>query len=400
MTTDHVGATPRGSRGGRGDALRSGKRPAGEGSVLQRPDGRWMAALRYHDEEGKHRRKYVYAQTQQVVVAKLAAARGSVRKGVPIVAERESVEAFLDRWVAARSNIRPRTRASYEWLITKHINPGLGSTKLARLTIAHVESFLAGKLRSGLSPRTCQYLLVLLRMALTKAEREGLVGRNVARLAEGLKVERHETVPFTVEQTRSLLETLPGTRHEALFVILAARGLRLGEALALRWADLEIESASPSLRVTHTLQRVGKEWELAPPKSKSSLRAMRLSASLVDVLRRQRARQAEERLAAGLLWEDHGLAFTTALGRPLDQSHVRREFCAILKRAGLPRRRVHDLRHGAATLFLQQGENLKQVSAALGHSRIATTADVYAHVLEALDERGSDRMEAALFAKA
>lgn len=376
---------------------RRGKRAPGQGTVVQRGDGRWMAATFVLDDEGKPKRRFLYGKTQAEVVAKLDAARERTRKGVPVPAERETLKAFLTRWVEARSNIRPRTRASYKWLIEKHIVPELGAVKLARLTIGQVESFLAAKRRSGLSARTTQYLLVVLRMALAKAEREGLVGRNVARLAEGQKVERHEAVPLTMEQTRSFLKALSGDRHEALFVVLAARGLRLGEALALRWSNLDLESASPSLRVTHTLQRIGKAWELAPPKSKTSLRTMRLSASIVDALRRHRARQAEERLAAGSMWEDHGLVFATPIGRPLDQSNVRREFYAVLERAKLPRRRVHDLRHGAATMLLEQGENLKQVSAALGHSRISTTADVYAHVIEALDERGSDRMERALF---
>jgi len=400
MTTDHTGATPRGSRSGKGATPRSGKRPAGEGSVLQRPDGRWMAALRYHDEEGKHRRKYLYAQTQQAVVAKLAAARESARKGGLVVGERGALKAFLLRWVEARGNITQRTRHTYTVAIVKHLSPGLGATKLARLTISQVETFIAAKLSSGLSPTTVQQLLAILRMALRTAERDGVISRNVARIAEGPKVERYETEPLTLEQTRTFLDVLRGDRHEALFVVLAARGLRLGEALALRWVDLDLDSASPALRVTHTLQRVDGEQELAQPKSKASLRTMRLSSSVVDALRRRRTRQLEERLAAGSLWEDHGLAFTTPIGRPLGQSVVRRSFHDLLQRAGLPRRRVHDLRHGAASMLLQQGENLKQVSAALGHSRISTTADTYAHVLEALDERGSDRMEAALFAKA
>lgn len=379
---------------------RQGKRADGEGTVVQRADGRWMAATFVLNDEGRRKRKYVYASTQQAVVEKLSAAREKTRKGVPVPAERETLKSFLTRWVENRAGIRPRTRASYKWLIEQHIIPELGGIKLARLTIGQVETFLAGKRRSGLSARTTQYLLVLLRMALTKAEKEGLVGRNVARLAEGPKVERHETVPLTLAETRKFLTALQGDRHEALFVVLAARGLRLGEALALRWVNLDLDSSSPSLRVTHTLQQIGKEWELAPPKSKTSVRTMRLSGSVVEVLRRHRARQAEERLAAGPLWQDNAFVFATPIGRPLDQSNVRRAFLGILGRAGLPRRRVHDLRHGAATLLLQQGENLKQVSAALGHSRIATTADVYAHVIDALDEQGSDRMEAALFAKA
>ena len=130
-----------------------------------------------------------------------------------------------------------------------------------------------------------------------------------------------------------------------------------------------------------------------------SRRTLSLSPSVVEVLRRHRARQLEERILAGPTWEDHGLVFTTGRGRPLDAANIRRHFAAVLKRAGLPRKRFHDLRHGTATILLLKGENLKKVCAALGHSRIGTTADVYAHVVEALDRETSDKLETALFGK-
>ena len=377
-------------------ARRTNKRAAGDGTIVQRADGRWMAAVRFQDDDARNRRRFVYGATQQEARKRLEEARDKLRKGVPIPSERQTLNVFLSRWVEGRS-VRPRTRASYKWLIEKHIAPAFEHVKLARLSIAQVEAFLAAKRQVGLSPRTVQYLLTILRMALTKAEREGLVGRNVAKLAEGPKVERHETMPYTIAETRKLLKALDGERNEALFTLLAARGLRLGEGLGMRWPNVELDGASPSVRVTHTLQRYGKTWELAPPKSKTSVRTLRLSPSLVDTFRRHKARQAEERLAAGPEWEDHGFVFATPLGRPLDPSNVRRDYLAILDKAKLPRRRIHDLRHGAATIMLQQGVNLKETSAALGHSRIGTTADVYAHVLEALDERASERLESALF---
>jgi integrase len=160
---------------------------------------------------------------------------------------------------------------------------------------------------------------------------------------------------------------------------------------------LTLDGESPSLRLAHSLWRHGGKWELGPTKTDQTRRALSLSPSVVEVLRRHRVRELEERLLAGPSWEDHGLVFTTLRGRPLDAANIRRHFGALLKRAGLPRQRFHDLRHGTATILLLKGENLKKVSAALGHSRIGTTADVYAHVVEALDRETSDKLETALF---
>src|SRR5262249_40987963 len=147
-----------------------------------------------------------------------------------------------------------------------------------------------------------------------------------------------------------------------------ARGLRLGELLALRWTDVSIDTKAPSVRVTHTLERLSAKkagdalrWRLSPVKSKSSRRSLALPPGLAEVLRRHRARQAEERLLVGPHWQDHGFLFTTGTGAPLDASNLRRAFRRILKRAKLRRVRLHDLRHGAATLLLAQGDNLKQV---------------------------------------
>lgn len=168
--------------------------------------------------------------------------------------------------------------------------------------------------------------------------------------------------------------------------------IRQGEALALRWSDLDLGSGL--LTVRHTLE-IGTRV-LADPKTDSGRRTLRLPSSVVDSLHGHRRHQAEARLAAGSSWIDRDLVFTTRHGRPLSARNVLRGLHADLKRAGLRRQRFHDLRHAYATLQLELGEELGVISKMLGHSQISTTADVYAHLTPAMLERSADRMEGIL----
>jgi integrase len=179
-----------------------------------------------------------------------------------------------------------------------------------------------------------------------------------------------------------MLATLTGEQDEALYLLAVSRGLRLGEILALRWCDLTLDGDTSSVRITHTLERIprkradsGPLWRFSPAKTKTSRRTLALSRRLVEAVRHQKFRQARDRLLLGPLWRDHDLVFTTSNGTPLDSSNLRRCFARLLKKAKVRRVRIHDLRHSAATLLLSQAENLKQVSATLGHSRIFQTAN-------------------------
>jgi integrase len=378
------------------------KRANSEGSIYQRKDGRWCASVCVR-EDNRVKRKYFYATTQAEAMSKRDAARTAQRKGLPLPDERETVGRWLRHWLEhyIEPSVRPRTMRSYKGLVEDHIIPELGHKGLTQLSVDDVQRFVTRKRGRGLSPRTVRYLLVVLRMALKKAEALGKVARNVATLAAGPRIERKEVQPLTVEQTRSFLGALEGERFGALFLVAATRGLRLGEALALRWSDLDLDDEVPTLRVAHTLQREGRGpercWHLAPPKSAKSVRSLHLSPTVIDSLRAHRTRQIEERLLAGTSWENHDLVFATRLGRPLEERNVRRAFYRVIDRAGLPRKRLHDLRHGHATQLLLAGENMRQVSAALGHSQIGVTMDTYAHVVTALDERASDKLESLLF---
>ncbi len=163
------------------------------------------------------------------------------------------------------------------------------------------------------------------------------------------------------------------------------------------WQDVDLEGRT--LTVRHTLQRYGGEYHLDDPKTDRSRRTISLPPQLVDALRRHRAQQNEERLLVGQLWAGNrwGLVFCNELGEPLDGVAVTRAFQKKLTDLGLPTQRFHDLRHAAATFLIAQGVPLRVVMEILGHSTIATTADVYGHVLPEIGREATDRVAAVLF---
>lgn len=383
---------------------RKGKRGHGEGTIDERrpkgaltqlADGRWQARLTLAN--GK--RKAFYGKTKEEARKKLIAAQADRERGLPTTNDRQTVRDFLDRWLedAAKPKVRPRTYASYRQQIKLHILPAIGKQKLTQLSPTDVQAYMNQKLASGLSPRTVQYHRAILRRALGQALKWGDVVRNVATLVDPPKVERHEVEPLTPEQARVFLAAAKGHRYEALYTVALALGLRQGEALGLRWEDVDLDRAT--LRVRAQLQRIDGKLRLTEPKSKRSRRLVSLPAFAVDALREHRVRQLQERLLAGSRWQDHGLVFPSTIGTPMDARNLVTQYHRLLEQAGLPRKRFHDLRHTCATLLLIQGEDLNVVKEVLGHSQISLTADTYQHVAEALKRGAADRMQALLGAE-
>jgi integrase len=277
-----------------------------------------------------------------------------------------------------------------------HLIPGLGHLRLTRLHPEHVEQFLVRKHQEGLSPRSCQYLRAILRIALNRAVKHGLVLRNVAALAEPPRVVRVEIQTLTPAQARTFLATQQKHRLYPVIVVAVSCGLRSGEILALRWEDVELERGV--LRVRHTLERLGKGWRLLEPKSKQSRRTIRLPEPVIPILRAHRVRQLERRLAAGARWKEHDFVFTTRTGQPLEGVRLNRDTKNLFRRAGLPPVHFHALRHSCATFLLVQGVAPRVVMDILGHSDIRLTLNTYSHVLEQLQEGAAQEMSSLLWA--
>jgi len=208
---------------------------------------------------------------------------------------------------------------------------------------------------------------------------------------------RDEVVPFSTTEARALLATARGLRNEARWSVALALGLRQGEALALRWEDIDLDSGT--LTVKRSMQRlVGKGLVFDEPKSRAGRRAIMLPNGLRDALRSHRAAQLEERLAAGSEWQENGLLFAQVNGRPIDPGSDWKSWKALLALAGVRDARLHVARHTAATLLLQQGVPARVAMQILGHSQISLTLGTYSHVVPELAQEAADRIDRVLWA--
>jgi integrase len=382
------------------------RRGQGEDAVYRDGD-RWRGAVSLgFGPDGRRIRKKVSGRTRAEVLARLRELRGRLEAGLPAPDGRLTVAAYLERWVALSlpGQVADATLDDYADTVRLHLAPTLGRRLLSRLTVADVDALWALKRKAGYSPNSIRIMRAVLRKALGQAEREGLVMRNVAALSAAPRLRGTEGRTLNVEQARTLLATVDGERLQALIALMLAFGLRRGEALAVRWADLDWQAAT--LGVTHGVKRVkvrgdsaGRRTQIVVGelKTRRSRRTLYLTPELVEVLRRHRTRQAQEQLRIGSAWQDYGLIFPSEAGTPLDPDNFSHLFSRLSKRAGLGHWHPHELRHSGASLMLAHGTPLHVVSEVLGHASIAITKDVYGHLAEGEKRAASKGMTAALF---
>lgn len=388
-----------------------GRRGAKEGSIFQRKDGRWVGSLNLGWEDGKRKRRHFYAATAAEVRDQLLKARSDQSRGLPVATDRQTIAQFLESWLehTLKARAKPRSVESFTVIVRKHIVPAIGRIRLDKLTPQHVQALLekkrqpykvknkAGKEveKPGLAPQSIASIRTVLRSALGQALKWGLVARNVATLIDPPRIPRPQFHVLDTDGAKKLLAAARGERFEAVIVLALTLGLRRGEILGLRWSDIDFEERV--LRVNQALQRFGGRLQITEVKTERSRRVVAIPESVVRPLKARRARQAQERLLAGLEWQDSELVFTNPNGGPLEPITLHREYKELLEAARLPTEvRFHDLRHTAASLLLAQGVHLRVIMELLGHSSISLTANTYSHVMPAAMRDVADRMESIL----
>lgn len=397
-----------------------GKRQNGNGGkARQRKDGRWTADVSYTDPQtGKLVRTSVYGKTEADVEEKRRAALSRAHSGRPITDSKALLETFTEQWIAGPLEIsdrKPTTKQLYAGLARKHVvGSRLGSTPLANITTSGVERWVAGLKREGLSQSTIRTTYTVLRAILAVAVRDKLLQDNPAAAMPRPKVDHHEAQYLTPAQVRLLLEAAGSSRYRPLFELLVHTAMRRGEALALRWEDIDEDQRV--IRIRGTLARVGGKLTVIPPKTRSGRREIPLSSATTKVLKEIKLRTARERLKAGSQWGGAPFVFLTELGEPVEPRNALRALATIVQRhntavdqrnATLPVSQrsdedklpagigVHTLRHSAASAMLTAGIPMLTVSRICGHQSIEITADNYGHVapdlslgaLETLSER-------------
>jgi integrase len=376
------------------------------GSVVKRGNGYSVVVELDRDPiTNKRRQKWLSGyRTKRDAERALSEIVASLHTGSYLEPTKQTLSDFTREWLAAiKPTIRPSTHYSYSRNLQLHVLPQLGSVQLRRIDAGMLNTLYASLLAEGrknyagggLSPRSVRYIHTITHRALRDAVKWGRLPRNAAEAADPPKAAgRPESITWTADQLRSFLEGTRGNRYWAAYLLLATTGLRRGEALGLRWSDLDLDAGRASIRQTviairHTVM-------IGTPKTAKGRRTVTLDSGTVAALREHRKRQAAERLLMGAGWTDNDLVFCHPDGTMVHPERFSRGFLETVARIGLPRIRLHDLRHGWATMALQAGVHPKVVQERLGHANIGVTLDTYSHVVAGLHEDAAEQV-AALF---
>jgi integrase len=312
---------------------------------------------------------------------------------------------WFDIWIdLGRERLKAKTIKSYLSVRKIYIPPAIGNLPLNRVRAIAIEQHFAALAKSrpkGLhapdrySDATIHIAYRVLRAAINAAHRKGVISHNPMTQVTAPKAPKGRQNAFSVDEVRSVLNASKGDPLEPLWWISLVHGLRQGETLALQWNDIDF--AAGTMLVQRQVQRVSGGWVFDETKNKEQ-RTLPLEDRLIASLRRHRVRQAEQRLAAGDRWEDFDLVFTSSKGTPIDSRNDRRNWNALLDRAGVRRVRRHDARHTAASMIYQITKDPVQVQKTLGHSQVAFTMATYVHHSPEELRHGNDAVAAVLFA--
>jgi integrase len=347
--------------------------------------------------DGKRLRRKVTGRTKQEVRDKLRALHAELDRGLR-TSSAYTVQKAVDDWLAGGLPGRSeRTHCVYREALVPLMGQ-IGARPLRELTAGDVRAGLEA-LSDRLSTRYLQIAKGSLAWAIRFAEAHDRVGRNVATLVDPPQgAVGRPSRSLTLEQSLAVLEAARESRLNAYIVLSLTVGIRTEEARELRWDHVDLDGdpgavrpVPPSVAVWRSVRQGG------DTKTGKSRRTLALPQAAIQALREHRIRQAEDRLAAGALWQDHGLVFTSAIGTPLDASNVRREFRKITQAAGLgagwtPR----DLRHTFVSLMSADGVPIEEIARLAGHNQTATTELVYRHELRPVIITGAEVMDRIL----
>jgi integrase len=380
-----------------------------DGIYLDAARNRYMGAVSLgYGPDGKRIRRKVSGKTKQEVRAKLQALHQEMNTGVrssSIYTVRETVEDWLREGLDGTSE---RTRTLYEGLLGPVLD-AIGARPLRVLSAGDVRSAL-NHLATRYSTRSLQITRNSLERAIRHAEAEDLVGRNVAALVKAPQGRTgRPSKSFTLEQAKALLAAAGGTRLYAYVVLSLLAGIRTEEARALRWDHVVtwVDDAAGWQPVTSAgfdPSRAGEDrfaiyvWrserEGGDTKTEKSRRTLALPRRCVDALREQEKQQERDQLAAGDLWQEHGLVFASRVGTPLTANNVIRAFRIITKKAGLGEDWVpREMRHTFVSVLSANGVPVESIALLAGHDRTATTESVYRHEIRPALTQGAEVMD-------
>ncbi|MBA3826198.1 MAG: site-specific integrase [Ktedonobacterales bacterium] len=364
-----------------------------EGSITKRENGTYLVRVTMPD--GSRRtasaKSRTEARTKRDELLHLAEQRARLTPGRNYATFGD----YLDVWVATMApSVKPTTAVFYERYARLHA-ADLAPIAPEHLKPQHIQQVYAKMLEKGFSTTTVRHLHATLHRAFENGVRQGVFSQNLCELIDAPRIAQKEMRVFSMEQSRQFLAAIQGTRFEALFALALSTGMRRGEILGLTWENVDLDRGI--IYVQRNLQHVRGVVMMQEPKTKQGRRHLFLGPIARQALIEHRERQNRER--AVMEWDEQkwNLVFTTTKGTPMHPTTLLlKHYDPIIKQAGLPHIRFHDLRHTAATLLLEAGINPKVVSEMLGHSSIAITLALYSHVTPAMQYGAMQAMDRVL----
>jgi len=350
------------------------KRSHGEGNLTQLPSGKWRGRLTIQGRQISYSSRSI-----QEVKAWIRNTSEQIEQGLTYRTAKMTVGEYLANWLASTTNsIRSTTAYHYKSLSNKIIKSSLGDLLIKDLTAAHVQQLYDRWIQEGVHAPTIIKAHTVLHTALARAERTGLVIRNVASQARPPKAPHKEMQIWSDLEVNRFLITARDDRFYALYYLALVTGMRQMELLGLKWQDLD--QARGILHVSRQLARSG--GRMVDQKTKAAKRSIQVGAGTLKVLNEHYQEQSKERFEASDQWRETDLIFTSSIGTAVNYKNMlERSFKPLIKAAGVPEIRFHDLRHTAASLMLNQGVPIFKVSKILGHARPSITSDIYGHVV-------------------
>jgi integrase len=327
-----------------------------------------------------------------MVQAKSDAARGQLAARRP-----SALSAYLTEiwWPSIADKVKPRTRVGYA-LNVRRVPAWLGTKRLDELRPADFQRFYNDLTKAGKAPNTVRQVHMTMHKAMQDALRLDLVTRNPTEGVELPRLAQKEVSFYTEEQLAQLFRATSGDRFHGLWIVLGTLGIRLGEALGLKWSDINWQQGTVTLVRKLERDREQGALVLSELKTKYSRRTLHLGAGPLAALTAHRDRQDFARKKAGEAWQEQGLIFTTIYGGPLDQTRIHEHWTPAVAKAGLPRLNPHALRHSVASNLLRGGCELMKVARMLGHRNATMVLQVYGHLLPDEHRDASVMMDAML----
>lgn len=374
------------------------------GSVKKDRTGRWFFVVDLSPPGARHRKQVRRRGFPTAKAARnaLDELKANLRAGTWAAPSKQTLGEFLEKWLATVTpRLRPATVYSYRRNLRLHVVDRIGDVPLQALDAGTLNVLYADLLQPGanratggpLAARTVTYIATIVKSALGDAVRWGRLARNPADLADPPRASAHrrpDMVTWTAEEVARFLTlgAAAGDRDVALWRLLVATGCRRGEALGLRWRDVDLDAGTATIRQTVIV--VAHVPQFGSPKTAAGARTLDLDAGTVTALREHRRRQAAERLQIGAGWRDLDLVFPKVDGSMEDPESASLRFARRVRKADLPRLTLHGLRHTWATLALRAGVHPKVVQERLGHSTIGVTLGVYSHVTAGMGRQAAE----------